>query len=236
MVIEALERDPGRPAGTRPTTSRKVATAAILAALVVSALALYNVVESRHNRAPYAAAAVAASVRMEMVAPRQAQAVVDRLAGPGRLTAPFVEPVEGGATPQQVVGQLTFRTPANAPKDGQYALFVIDRAQSESVSSLYATGPAGTNVSQGWDGKYNDVAAKYPWLRMLADTRTPDGSSFTNSGMAAVFAPNTPGPVTFIATLDAESLPVTDPAQQLTVALVFIGADGQIYWATKLAG
>jgi hypothetical protein len=91
-------------------------------------------------------------------------------------------------------------------------------------------------VGQGWDGRYNKVAAKYPWLHMLADTRTPDGSSFTNSGMAVIFPPDTQGPVTFTATLDETSLPITDPAQQLTVALVFIGENDQVYWAIKLAG
>jgi hypothetical protein len=50
------------------------------------------------------------------------------------------------------------------------------------------------------------------------------------------FAPDTAGPVTFTAVLDPESLPVTDPARQLTVALVFIGANDHIYWAAKLAG
>ncbi|MEO7260670.1 MAG: hypothetical protein ABI047_05355 [Jatrophihabitantaceae bacterium] len=236
MSIETVDRDAGRTGETRRATVRRMATVAILAVLVVSALALHSVIESRHNRAPYAAAAVGASVRMEMVAPGRAQAVADRLAGPGRLIAPVVEPVEGQVTQQQVVGQLTFHTPDNAPRDGQYALFIIDRAQGEPAPAVYATGPIGTNVAQGWDGGYDEVAAKYPWLHMLASTRTPDGSGFTHSGMAVAFAPNAAGPVTFTAVLDPESLPVTDPLQQLTVALVFIGANDHIYWATKLAG
>ncbi len=236
MDVEAVDRAAGRTGETRRATGRLIASVAILAVLVVSALAVQSVVASRSHRAPYAAAAVQASVRMEMAAPGQAQAVADRLAGPGRLIVPVVEPADGSATPQQLVGQLTFRTPPNAPKDGQYALFIIDRAQGRSVSAAYATGPVGTRVGQGWDGRYNKVAAKYPWLHMLADTPTPDGSGFTNSGMAVSFAPDTPGPVTFTAILDETSLPVTDPAQQLTVALVFIGANDQVYWATRLAG
>lgn len=234
MDIAAVDLDAGHPGDTRRATVRTIATVAILAVLVVSALILRNFIAARHNRTPYAAAAVDASVRMEMVAPGQAQAVVDQLAGPGRLTAPFVEPVEGEATAQLVVGQLTFRTPANAPKGGQYALFIIDRGLGEPVPAVYAIGPSGTRVAQGWDGRYNKVAAKYPWLHMLASKRAPDG--FTDPGMAVDFAPDTPGPVTFAAVLDRGSLPVTDPAQQLTVALVFIGAHDHIYWATKLVG
>jgi hypothetical protein len=173
---------------------------------------------------------------MEMVSPGQAQAVADRLAGPGRLTVPAPAPIDGWGTIQQVVGQLTFRTPANAPSDGQYALFVIERAQNQVVPHIYGSGPVGSNVSQGWDGRFNDVAAKYPWLHMLASVRTPDGSGFTDPGMAVMFPPNTTGPISFAALLPQNSLPVTDPAQQLTVALVFIGANGHVYWATKLAG
>jgi hypothetical protein len=109
---------------------------------------------------------------------RRPQAVADRLAGPGRLIVPVVEPADGSATPQQLVGQLTFRTPPNAPKDGRYALFIIDRSQGLPVSAAYATGPVGTRVVQGWDGRYNKVAAKYPWLHMLASVPTPDGSGF----------------------------------------------------------
>jgi hypothetical protein len=234
MVIEAVDRDAGRPGETRQATVRLIATVAVLAVLVVAALVLRNFIVARHNHAPYTAAAVDTSVRMEVVAPGQAQAVVDRLAGPDRLTAPFVEPVEGEAAAQLVVGQLTFRTPPNAPQGGQYALFIIDRAMGEPVPAIYAIGPIGTHVAQGWDGRYNEVAAKYPWLHMLASKRVPDG--FTDPGMAVDFAPNTPGPVTFAAVLDRASLPVTDPSQQLTVALVFLGANGHIYWATKLAG
>lgn len=233
MVIEAVDRDAGRPSETRRGAVRMIA---ILAVLVVSVLALQSVIASRHNRAPYSADAVHASVRMEMVAPGRAQAVADQLAGPGRLSVPVVEPVKGEKTPQQVVGQLMFRTPPNAPRDGHYALFIIDRALGKPVSALYATGPIGTDVAQGWDGRYNEVAAKYPWLHMLASTQLPDGLGFTDRGMAVSFAANTPGPVTFTAVLDRLSLPVTDPSQQLTVALVFLGADDQIYWATKLAG
>ena len=244
MVIEAVDRDTGRGGESRRATVRMIVTVAILAVLVVSGLALRSVIESRHNRAPYAAAAVQASVRMEMVAPGRAQAAVDQLAGSGRLTAPFVEPIAGEPTPQQVVGQLTFRTPPNAPQGGQYALFIIDRALGKPLSAVYGTGPAGTNVAQGWDSRFNKVAAKYPWLHMLASKRAPDGlgftdsgmAGFTDSGMAVMFAPNTPGPVTFTAVLDPGSLPVTDPSRQLTVALVFIGANEHVYWATKLAG
>lgn len=236
MDTGVVDQNAGPTGSTQWSRARTLVTLAVVAALVVSGLALRSVLVARANRPPYPADAVHASVRMELVAPEQAQAAADRLAGPGRLIVPFVESVGGRPVQQQVVGQLTFRTPANAPSGGQYALFVIDRRQGRSVTAMYGTGPVGTNVGQGWDGRFNKVAAKYPWLQMLADVRTPDGSGFTNSGMSVDFAPDTAGPVTFVALLDADSLPITDPAQQLTVALVFIGANDHVYWATKLAG
>ncbi len=232
MAIEAGPRVMDRPSGTRRAGAR---TIAILVVLVLAVLAVRGVVASRANRAPYAAAAVGAVVRMEMAAPGRAQAMADRLAGPGKLVAPNVEPVDG-QVPQQVVGQLTFRTPPDAPHDGQYALFIIDRAQNKPVPVVFATDPAGTQVGQGWDGRFDGVAAKYSWLHMLASIRTPDGSGYTDPGMAVGFPPDTRGPVTFVAALNATSLPITDPYQQLTVALIFIGENGHIHWATRLAG
>jgi hypothetical protein len=221
-----------------PTTNQKrravVSVITALAVLLACALAFNRFTEARANRAPYDAAAVGAAVRMEMAAPGRAQAMADRLAGPGRLIAPQVEPVDG-QLPQQVVGQLTFRTPPDAPHDGQYALFVIDRAQNKVVPSVVAIDPAGTQVGQSWDGRFDKVGAKYPWLRMLASIRLPDGSGFTAPGSAVSFPPHTPEPITFVATLDAVSLPITDPSQQLTVALAFIGGNDRVYWATKLA-
>lgn len=232
MAIDVAEPATGPAGGTRWTTTRIVATVAILVVLVASAIAVTKVVTARLDRAPYTADAVGAAVRMQLVSPNQAQAVADRLAGPGRLTAPL--PPEG-RPPQLIVGQLTFRTPRNAPAGGQYALFLIDRARNRPLSAVWGTGPAGTNVGQGWDGRFNKVAAKYPWLSMLADERLPSGD-YTNSGTAVIFAPDTPGPVTFAAMQEPDSLPIADPSQQLTVALVFIGANDHVYWATKLAG
>lgn len=226
MNVEVTDR----PGITRSVPVRTIATVAILAVLVASGLILNSVIASRRDRAPYGADAVHASVRLQMVTPGQAQAAVDRLAGTGRLTAPI-----GPADQQQVVGQLTFHTPRNAPPGGQYALFVIDGRLGKPVPAIFATGPAGTEVNQGWDGRYNKVAAKYPWLHMLAAVPVP-GLGYTDPGMSVSFAPTTAGPITFAALLDPDSLPVTDPAQQLTVALVFIGANDHIYWATKVTG
>jgi len=237
MRIDVLDQ-PARPADrARWSTARVIVTVAILAALVASGLVVRGVLAARAAHPPYPASAISASVRMTMVTPERAQAAADRLAGPGRLSVPAPAPIEGWGATQQVVGQLTFRTPANAPSGGQYGLIVIDRASNRVVDHIYGAGPVGTHeVATSWDYHFNDVAAKYPWLHMIASQRTPDGSGFTDPGMALMFPPDTSGPITFAALLPKNSLPVTDPAQQVTVALVFVGANGHVYWATKLAG
>lgn len=220
-----------RPDTARPRSGRTIATVVVIAVLILAAIAVDNVLKARRDRAPYGADAIGAGVRLEMVSPQQAQAAADRLAGTGRLTVPIAQPGQ-----QQVIGQLTFRTPRTAPHNGQYALFVIDRGPGKPVSQILGTGPAGTDVGQGWDSRYDRIAAKYPWLRMLAQTPAPDGSGFMDPGTALILEPNNPGPITFAALLDPDSPRITDPARQLTVALAFIASNGHVYWATKLAG
>ena len=121
-----------------------------------------------------------------------------------------------------IVGQLTFRTPRNAPSSGQYALFVIDKCEPQaSPGHLGDRAPAhehrprmGRPLRQG--------GAKYPGDRGLASIRT--GSANTDPGMAVDFAPNMPSPITFAAEVDPQSPSITDPARQLTVALVSTAA------------
>ena len=179
------------------------------------------------SKAPYSAAAVDAHVQVQIVAPAQAQAAADRLAGPGRLTAPVGIP----GVREEVVGQLTFRTPDNAPHDGQYALFVIDNDDHRPVRDIWGAGPRGTDVGQGWDGRFDQLADKYHWLAPLADMDNGDG----DPGSAVMFRPDTASPVTFVAPLRAGALPVADPSRQLTIALAFISEGGHVYRATRLA-
>jgi hypothetical protein len=187
---------------------------------------------SNGSSAPYSADAVHARVSMQLVTGAQVQATLDQLAGPGRLSAAL--PTWNGPWARHVmVGELQFDTPKNAPADGQYALFVIDNDEHRPVPGMWGVGPVGTNVAQGWDSAYDRVAAKYDWLRPLAEIPEP-GTGITNPGSAVSFAPNTRAPVTFEVMFPRASLPITQPSRQLTVALVFIGGDGNIYWATRL--
>ena len=98
-----------------------------------------------------------------------------------------------------------------------------------------AESPAGGSVFEGFANYgYDKVAAKYPWLASLAPVPIDGGSSWTDAGTAISFRADTAGPITFVAQLDALTLPVTDPTRDITVALVLVGDNGSI-WAEKIS-
>lgn len=173
-----------------------------------------------------------ARVSLRVVAPDHAQQDADRLTGPGRLNV--VYPV--GSSPKQVLlGQLTLRTPANAPVRGHYVFALIDHNDHEPLPELYAVGPRpGSNVGQGWDGRDQEIAQRYPKLSAFKDLPGPNGNDWRDPGMAVFFTPRTPGPVTFTAVLPSDALPVNDPAQRFTAVLALFGPDETLYWATVL--
>lgn len=187
-----------------------VAVAAVIALVTVSAQRL---MPAHRRGAPYGAAAVAAQVDLTVVPATRAQATINRLAGAGRLRFTAAD-----RAARVAVGELTFRTPHNAPTSGQYALFVLDDS-GQPVVNMWAVGPVGSNVTQGWQGSFGAVGRKYRWLGGLAST---------NAAMAASFSPKTPAPITFVAQLGSSGQPPT-------VALAFLGSDGEVYWATKLS-
>jgi hypothetical protein len=206
----------------------RTATAALaLTAAVATALWGWR---DWHDRSPYPASAVSASVHIEAVDAAEAQARVDKLAGSGRLFA-IAEP-DPSSHPQELVGQLRL-TPPHPSAAGYYGFFVIDNRTHKVLPQLFGAGPPGTNVAAGWDGTYDKAAKKYPWLRMLASI--PDGNGgFAPAGMALDIAPGTDGPVTFVAA-DPGAPRITDPATQLTIALVYMNENGPIYWAKKIS-
>lgn len=216
--------DPEAEPGRRDLNPLWILALAAAIALVVVLIVVWKPA----SKAPYSIGAVSPSVSVEIVKPGQAQHELDRLAGAGRLAAPQI----AGVT-QLVIGKLRFDTPGKAPHDGQYALFVIDKDDHRPVPDMWGVGPAGSEVRQGWDGAYNRLATKYGWLKPLADARTEAGA-VTDPGTAVSFRPDTRSPVTFVATLRPGSRPVTDASRQLTIALVFLNAKGDPYWATEL--
>lgn len=185
------------------------------------------------DRPPVAAVDVRASGQVEVVRPEAAQQRLDELAGVGRLSA--LSP-GGSGTDQELVGQVTVASPPVADKDTELALFVIDRRRGTVLSVLNGVGPERSNLGPGWDGRYDLVAANYPWLRALASVPEPGGSGWTDPGMALSMHASLPASVTFVGLPSPDALPITDPASQLTVALALVGNrdDGPVYWAKRV--
>lgn len=177
------------------------------------------------QRPPYLPEAVHASATFTVLSPRQAQAKVDELAGPGRVTVSW-------RSRQQVVGQLTFTVPPNVRPDDQYALFVIDNRVHRPVPAMWGVGPVETHVGQGWDSRYAQVTQRYSWLASLAAVPAGDGS-WADPRTAVSFPADTTSPVTFVAALGPYAPPVTDPRSDLSIALVLISHNGSI-WAQNL--
>ena len=134
-------------------------------------------------------------------------------------------PGGGGHT---VTGELTFVTQTGAPKPGVLALFVIDRSTGKAAGELTGSARAGSPVHVGWDRHYDQISKQVSWLSAL----TPVGS--TPPASAVSFAPSTVSPITFTAVLAGTAPAVTEPARDLTVALVFLDPQGHVYWATNL--
>jgi hypothetical protein len=172
-----------------------------------------------HDHAPYQPAALGAHATIEVVAPAQLEGEMAKLGGQG-LTPWYGQPGD-----QLFVGQVSYRVPAAAKGAGQYDILVIDKANQQvaPVISGVAATPGATR--SGWQSTLDKAASTYDWLAAAAGARPG----------AMIFMPaDTAGPVTFQGGFASTVGDVT--AADLLVALVFVGPDGQIYWAQRLAG
>jgi len=187
---------------------RRGVIAGVLGFLLIGAVSIKHL----HNvqaGVPYAASAVAGKVSVQVLPSADAAARAAQLAG---------RPVGVLAAQSVVVGQLTFRTPDNAPHIGQYSLIVIDKGLRQPVSLLAGVGPSGSVIRAGWDARYDQVLAK------------AGAGSRPVRPNALSFAPDTTSPVTF----EAAGRGISDPARQLTFVLAFFSVDGHLYWQTTL--
>lgn len=201
-----------------PPAPRRRTRGLIAAAVLVGLLVVVVFAQRRSNdrTAPFPPASLGAAVHLTVVPAAEAQHRVDQLAGAGRLNAVTTQ------SDSVIVGQVTFANPGKARTPGQYALIVIDNDLHTPVLGMRGIGPVGTNVGQGWDGRYDAVV------------RSLNASIGTRDPMAVLLPPGTHGPITFEATLDPSALPITKPSVQLTVALAFFATDGHLYWVHAL--
>lgn len=125
-----------------------------------------------------------------------------------------------GPDEREFVGRVDLT--AHSGADGVYYLVVIDSRSNTVTPLLFSAKGA------GWDGVLDQVPHKYPWLAAMAPTVLPDGT--TRETMAVTIDPATTSVSFEGAVADGTGAKVTD----LVAALVYIGGDDQIYWATKV--
>ena len=115
-----------------------------------------------------------------------------------------------------VIGRLDYDVPPEADGADWYYVVLIDK-QTDTVAPLMFGRNGG-----GWNGFLDNVPRQHPWLSALSPRQSPSGHGLSVSGPA-----NQTGPIVFSSLFPGRG-PMT--ADRLTVAIIFVGSDHQIYW------
>lgn len=126
---------------------------------------------------------------------------------------------------RQFVGRLDFAVPAAAHGAGRYAVVVIDSLEDHSVPWL-----GDKDGNAGFDGFLIAVPQRYPWLSGMAPLQLGNGYEVDTN---AIWSDSDATEALEFQGLLSPDSAVETPAG-LTVALIFIGPDQQVYWATKV--
>lgn len=170
-----------------------------------------------HNRPPYGPSAIHAVATIQLTDGSHVLADVTRLGATG------IQPWYGTDGDQLFVGQVNYRIPSNAQGAGRYAIVVIDKAGNQVSPLIWGAGANSGQVIQGWESTLSDAAKRWDWLAPMGARPNP----------TVVFAPtDTVGPITFQGAFHQDAGTITQ--SDLMVALVFMGTEGQIYWAERL--
>jgi hypothetical protein len=187
-----------------------------------------------HNRVPYQASAVHPQlVGLQVLIPTDQSgsnvtAALRRLGG--ARTNTIADPLRHHW--QYVVGRVDIGA-HKAAADSQYALVVLDNRTHTVTQLTFAYPENGPNgAGQGWDYGLAKAAAKYRWLSPLREVSNSTGEH--DPGQAVLFSPGAAVNLPFFAVLRPDALPVTNVHRDLTIALIMLGPDRQVYWAKRL--
>lgn len=143
---------------------------------------------------------------------------------------------------QILLGRVSWSPPPPNPRKGiSFRIDLVDERSHLMPGSFAVTSDRPRDVSTGLDGT-RDIAQKlYPWLEGVC-TRETSGSYWTSGSAIFVESVNA-SPVTF-QTVFHPARPETSPEHRvaatpialddLLVALISVGPDGQVYWAYRL--
>ncbi|WIM93234.1 hypothetical protein ACTOB_005207 [Actinoplanes oblitus] len=183
-----------------------------------------------HHRAPYGPEALDAQATLQLVD----QATADAALRPSNAE-------QADAGDQIFLGRVTWSRPSDPQKGGSLRIIVLDKRSHLPPGFIAATSALPDAVSTGSDGALDLAEQRYAWLRG-AGTREVNEQSWS-SGSAIYVDSVDASPVTFQFVLRSarpgtppEQMVATGPAEveDLLVALISVGPDGQVYWAQRL--
>jgi hypothetical protein len=184
-----------------------------------------------HNRPPFGPEALNARATLRLVD----QATADAALEP--VNAEFANDDDD----QIFLGRVTWDQPPTPPKDTSLRIVLLDTRRHLLPGFIAVTSANPEHVGTGLDGSLDIAQNRYPWLKG-AGTQESNGS-FMSSGSAVFVSSIDASPVTFQTVLHAarpgippEHMVATAPAavQDLLVALICVGPEGQVYWAQRL--
>ncbi|MEU1587436.1 hypothetical protein [Micromonospora sp. NPDC005710] len=210
-------------------------TKSYLAVIVAAVVAVAGMAVWRwtHNRPPYGQEALAITSSLSLVSYAEAQAA---------LGENYQAPLASDERDQLVLGTVAWRPPPEPLDGGYFAVFLIDK-RTNLKPGVFAVSAPQEAVSLGSAGVENRIAERYAWLRGAGDVKVGDNEWRSNGNRLGVFDA-TASPLTFVARFpyvaDAAREPTTAAApvgmSDLLLALVYLGPDGQVYWAQRLQG
>jgi hypothetical protein len=130
-----------------------------------------------------------------------------------------------------VVARLTW-TRQDLPSDAAYNLVVLDPSKQDAAVNVQTEGTSG-RVSLGWDGRFQVLAERYPFLAATRDVEVDAG--VTNATTGVSFRPSFDGPMWIIARFPRHSaIEVAEPGASPIVAAFLTGTDQKVWWAFPL--
>lgn len=205
-----------------------------MAGILAVILAVASVVVWRwwHHRPPYGPEALAVTSSLTFVGYGEAQVALGETAH---------APVAGGRD-QLVLGRVSWHAPPEPLDGGYFAIFLIDK-RVDSKPEVFSVAAPQKAVAVGSAGTEHRIAERYPWLRGAGDATFGDDEWRSNGSRLSV-ADEKVSPLTFVALFpyvekpDPEVPMATAPVamSDLLLALVYLGSDGQVYWAQRLRG
>ncbi|WP_328475020.1 hypothetical protein OHA21_17065 [Actinoplanes sp. NBC_00393] len=151
-------------------------------------------------------------------------------------------PVSNGRD-QLVLGRVSWQAPPEPLDGGYFAIFLIDKRSDVKPGYFSATSPRQDAVSPGSAGVENKIVERYPWLQGAGDIKVENG--WLSAGSRLAVFDEKASPLTFVAPFPFLEKPprgavhvATAPVAMtdLMLAMVYMGADGQVYWAQRLQG